>query len=202
MTVIAAVLIAFLDWLRPASSRTHLGNFFQSVLDGRLFSVIGNKMETNLHLLANSNYTFIVLRGLLRLLLVLLPALTFHSQGRLASFTSPSLQGAKQHGDLAPAQPSSVWLRLKALLRMVVQKTFALHERYWSWLFPRSAGEATTTRWPAFRIVFIVELVVFVLSFALNDSGIVLPAMALLLLLPMLTSFVIGELPASNSQES
>lgn len=202
VTVIAAVLIAFLDWLRPASSRTHLGNFFQSVLDGRLFSVIGNKLETNLHLLANSNYTFIVLRGLLLLLIVLLPALTFHSQGLLASFTSPSLQGAKQHGDLAPAQPSSVWLRLKALLRMVVQKTFALHERYWSWLFPRSAGEATTTRWPAFRIVFIVELVVFVLSFALNDSGIVLPAMALLLLLPMLTSFVIGELPASNSQES
>lgn len=196
VTVAFAVLIAFVDWLRPASSRTHLGNFFQSILDGRLFSVVGSKLETNLHLLVTSSYTFTVLRGILLLLIVLLPALTFHaSRPQL----SPTIASSTQQSE--SIQPQSFWLRLKALAHRIAQKTVTIHERYWSWLFPRTPDDAANKRWPALRIVLIVELVVFVLSFAMNDSGVVLPAMAMLLLLPMLTSLVIDGLPIVDSRD-
>ncbi|MBR5950252.1 MAG: hypothetical protein IKZ87_02340 [Actinomycetaceae bacterium] len=196
VTIISAVLVAFADWLRPASSRTHLGNFFQSVLDGRLFSILGGKLETNLRLLTSSDYTLIVLRGVLLLFIVLLPALVYSSSRPLATPRNSEEQCRRCEGASATAatsnssQSPSLWLRLKAGMWTFAQKIVVLHEHYWSWLFPRSSKEAATTRWPALRIAFIVEIVVFVLSFALNDSGIVLPAVAILLLLPLLTSFI------------
>lgn len=224
VTIIAAVLIAFADWLRPASSRTHLGNFFQSILDGRLFSVVGTKVETNLRLLTTSDYTFIVLRGILLLLVVLLPALVYRSSSqvspslRSANTSTPSLRRAEQRSNLtlsasdaerpsrndaipATNRLASLWLRFKALAHKIAHKTVTIHERYWSWLFPRTEEEAASKCWPALRIAFVVELVVFVLSFALNDSGIVLPAMAMLLLLPMLTGVVLDGLSNVSAEE-
>lgn len=38
-----AMLISFLDWLRPDESRTHLGNFFQDVVDGEFVAVVARK---------------------------------------------------------------------------------------------------------------------------------------------------------------
>ncbi|MDO5025167.1 MAG: hypothetical protein Q4E03_01430 [Trueperella sp.] len=38
-----ALLIAFLDWLRPAHVRTHLGMFFQSLIDGEAARVVARK---------------------------------------------------------------------------------------------------------------------------------------------------------------
>ncbi|MGV9183574.1 hypothetical protein [Arcanobacterium canis] len=35
---------AFVDWLRPPASRTHLGKFFESVVTGDAFAVIGRKL--------------------------------------------------------------------------------------------------------------------------------------------------------------
>lgn len=195
VTVVFAVLVAFADWLRPASSRTHLGNFFQSILDGRLLSVVGNKLETNLRLLTSSDYTFIVLRGILLLVIVLLPALTFHVSRRRHSLSSSSQECTNTN------QPVLLWLRLKTVLRKTAKKTIAFHEHHWSWLFPRSEEDAASRRWPALKIAFIVEVVVFVLSFAVNDSGIVLPAMAMLLLLPMLTSVLFDGLSSVDIEE-
>ena len=43
---------AIADWLRPESSRTHLGRFVQSVLDGGLGDVVGRKLEQNFAILA------------------------------------------------------------------------------------------------------------------------------------------------------
>lgn len=37
--------ISFLDFLRPADSRTHLGDFFQSLVDGNAFVVLARKIE-------------------------------------------------------------------------------------------------------------------------------------------------------------
>ncbi|MBR6458561.1 MAG: hypothetical protein IKS49_00175 [Actinomycetaceae bacterium] len=219
VTVAFAALIAFADWLRPPSSRTHLGNFFQSILDGNFFSVVGSKLETNLRLLTTSNYTFIVLRGILLLLIVLLPALAFPSlfgASRLPQLRRSGLEselsdtpllavrgvsGSERRGDLTTTQPASIWLRLKTRIQTIAQKIVALHERYWSWLFPRTEEEAASKRWPALTIALIVEVVVFVLSFAVNDSGVVLPAMAMLLLLPMLTSVVIDGLSSVSTEE-
>lgn len=40
--------VAVLDWLRPPGSRTHLGEFVQTVLDGGLDNVLGRKLAQNL----------------------------------------------------------------------------------------------------------------------------------------------------------
>ncbi|PKW26019.1 hypothetical protein [Phycicoccus duodecadis] len=46
--VLVTAGVAVLDWLRPAASRTHLGEFVQTVLDGGLGDVLGRKLAQNL----------------------------------------------------------------------------------------------------------------------------------------------------------
>lgn len=45
---------AILDWLRPEASRTHLGRFVQTVLDGGLIDVLTRKLGQNLTILGAS----------------------------------------------------------------------------------------------------------------------------------------------------
>ena len=52
---------AVLDWLRPEASRTHLGRFVQTVLDGGLGDVVGRKLSQNLEILVT---TGLVLLGI------------------------------------------------------------------------------------------------------------------------------------------
>ena len=42
-----AVGVAFADWLRPPESRTHLGEFVQTVLDGGGWEVVSRKVAQN-----------------------------------------------------------------------------------------------------------------------------------------------------------
>ena len=42
-----AAVVAVLDWLRPAESRTHLGEFVQSVVSGEARAVVGRKLAQN-----------------------------------------------------------------------------------------------------------------------------------------------------------
>ena len=42
-----ASLVAVLDWLRPAGSRTHLGEFVESVVSGEAGAVVGRKLAQN-----------------------------------------------------------------------------------------------------------------------------------------------------------
>jgi hypothetical protein len=56
--VVAA--IATLDYLRPADSRTHLGRFVQSLVDGDAMVIVQRKMGANLSLLTNSVLTLMV----------------------------------------------------------------------------------------------------------------------------------------------
>lgn len=44
----AATAVAVLDWLRPAASRTHLGEFVETVRGGGLEEVVGRKLAQNL----------------------------------------------------------------------------------------------------------------------------------------------------------
>lgn len=43
--------IAFLDWLRPAGSRSHFGNFFDQLVTGEALQVVGRKLGANLHII-------------------------------------------------------------------------------------------------------------------------------------------------------
>src|SRR5690625_2908184 len=68
----ATVLIAFLDWLRPVEDHTHLGRFFQTVLDGGLLDVIARNLGQNVSLLfGNTPMTLLALSGVLTVVFVL-----------------------------------------------------------------------------------------------------------------------------------
>ena len=73
LAVGAVVVISFavLDWLRPADSRTHLGRFVQTVLDGGLWPVVQRKVEQNVGTVSSSPLSLVAVGGV-ALLLVLL----------------------------------------------------------------------------------------------------------------------------------
>ncbi|USQ80269.1 hypothetical protein NF556_00990 [Ornithinimicrobium faecis] len=48
--VVAGALM-FVDWLRPAGSRTHLGEFLQSVIDGGALEIVARKLDQSLGIL-------------------------------------------------------------------------------------------------------------------------------------------------------
>jgi hypothetical protein len=48
VAIAVPAVIAVLDWLRPAASRSHLGDFVQSVIDGSAGETIRRKAEANL----------------------------------------------------------------------------------------------------------------------------------------------------------
>lgn len=71
-TAAIVIGIAFIDWLRPASQRSHIGNFFQQVLDGELFIVIWRKLDANLRvLMGNRPLTILALSAVLLVVFVL-----------------------------------------------------------------------------------------------------------------------------------
>jgi hypothetical protein len=53
-------VIATADYLRPAGSRTHLGRFVQSIVDGDATVIVQRKLEANISLLTNSVLTLMV----------------------------------------------------------------------------------------------------------------------------------------------
>ncbi|GHS86292.1 hypothetical protein AGMMS50218_05950 [Actinomycetota bacterium] len=62
---------AVLDWLRPADSRTHLGRFVETVLDGGMWPVVERKLDQNLKNLFGSELTLLAVGGLLLVVLLL-----------------------------------------------------------------------------------------------------------------------------------
>ena len=52
--VVAVGTVAFLDWLRPAAERSHLGRFVEQVLTGEAWTVISRKGQANLDILRGS----------------------------------------------------------------------------------------------------------------------------------------------------
>lgn len=69
----AAVVIgfAFLDWMRPAADRTHLGRFLDTVLEGGLWDVVWRKLSVNLRLLTSWRYLVLAIGGVALTWLVL-----------------------------------------------------------------------------------------------------------------------------------
>jgi hypothetical protein len=61
---------AVADWLRPADSRTHLGRFVQTVLDGGAWKVVDRKLQTNAAALGGGWLAVAVLVALVLVILV------------------------------------------------------------------------------------------------------------------------------------
>jgi hypothetical protein len=52
--VVAVGAVAYLDWLRPAAERSHLGRFVEQVLTGEAWTVVSRKGAANLDILLGS----------------------------------------------------------------------------------------------------------------------------------------------------
>lgn len=62
--VLAAGALMLLDWLRPAESRTHLGQFAQSLLDGEALGIIGRKLDQSLGILVRYPVSWVAVLAL------------------------------------------------------------------------------------------------------------------------------------------
>lgn len=62
---------AYLDWLRPAADRTHVGRFLDTVIDGGLWDVVWRKLSVNLRVLTSWRYLVLAIGGVALVLLVL-----------------------------------------------------------------------------------------------------------------------------------
>ncbi|GEA87659.1 hypothetical protein [Cellulomonas cellasea] len=135
---------AVLDWLRPADSRTHLGRFVATVLDGGLMPVVTRKLEQNLNNLVGSELTLLAAGGLLLLLLVL---------GRPVR----TAVGAPDGGA-------------------------------YGWLSSGAPLTRLGTDAPMLRPGLVALAVTLGIGFALNDSGVLIPAMGGALAVPLLVA--------------
>ncbi len=140
---LVTMLIAFLDWLRPAASRTHLGRFFADVLDGDLWVVVSRKLDQNLTiLLGNRPLTILAICGVLLVVLVLIRPVR-------RTITSPD------GGEYA-------------------------------WLSGGAPISAMARQAPMLAPGLIALAVCAGIGFAVNDSGIAIPALSVAIAVPLL----------------
>ncbi|MCI1963509.1 MAG: hypothetical protein LKK54_03400 [Ancrocorticia sp.] len=172
LTVCAAGALAIADWMRPAATRTHLGQFVQSIIDGDVWDILGRKLSTNLRLLTTSTHRWVVLAALLLFFLALI-----HMLRRRTAVD------ATGHPCVVPQNSPG---------RTSVRSAYI---SLWGWLGPwKDDGAAPLRiREPALVPGLTAAAVCIVLAFALNDSGIVLPGMASILAMPPLVHIALCE---------
>jgi hypothetical protein len=131
------LLVGFLDWLRPTEDRSHLGRFFQTMIQGDALDIIVRKGQQNLSILFG-NY---------RLALLVPIALVFviYVLARPTSWGSRALQ--------------------------------------------RSFDRA-----PTLRPGLIALLITLTIGFAINDSGVAVPANGALIAVPLIITVSVGTL--------
>jgi hypothetical protein len=129
VTAALFLLVGFLDWLRAPESRSHLGRFFQTLLDGGAWDVVARKLQQNIDILFG-NY---------RLSLLVPIALVFviYVLARPTSWGSRSLQ---------------------------------------------RSYEAV----PTLRPGLIALLITLTIGFAINDSGVAIPANGAIIAVPLI----------------
>jgi hypothetical protein len=143
-------LFAFLDWLRPAEDRTHLGRFVDTVLDGGLGRVVARKLSQNVDNLGGSWLTLLALGGIALVVLVL-------------------------------ARPRR-WTR-----RTADGESF-------SWLSSGAPLAGLGREAPMLRPGVTALAVTLGIGFAVNDSGIVIPALGISVAVPLLVAVCAGWL--------
>jgi hypothetical protein len=86
--------VAFLDWLRAADSRSHLGRFIQAIIDGNALDIVVRKAQQNWSiLLGNAPLTLLVPAALLFVIYVLARPTSWGSRGLgKASDRAPTLR--------------------------------------------------------------------------------------------------------------
>lgn len=85
-TVAAFLVVAVLDWTRPTESRSHLGRFVQSIIDGGALDIIARKLSQNLSILLGSWMTPLVPLALAFVIYVLARPTSWGSRALERSF--------------------------------------------------------------------------------------------------------------------
>ena len=85
------VLLSLLDWLRPAESRSHLGRFVQTALDGGAWDIIDRKLVQNMRLLFDNRLSLLIPVGLVLLAFVLARPTSRAARTMRPSFTRVGL---------------------------------------------------------------------------------------------------------------
>jgi hypothetical protein len=80
-TVLFLVAIGFADWLRPAESRSHLGRFVQTAMDGGAATIILRKAKQNWDILTSTTLTLLVPVGLVFVISILARPTSWGSRG-------------------------------------------------------------------------------------------------------------------------
>jgi hypothetical protein len=142
--VVVVMGFALVDWLRPASERTHLGRFIDTVLDGGLWDVVSRKVDQNLSNLGGTWLTVLAIGGI----------------ALVAGVLARPIRSVANAPDSGPYN----WLSGGAPLRLLGAASPLL-------------GSGITTLG-----------VMLALGFALNDSGIVIPAIGVSLAVPLLVA--------------
>jgi hypothetical protein len=76
--VVAVLGVSFLDWLRPAAERTHLGRFIDDLISGDLVTVVVRKLSQNVNMVLDYPPLGLLMLVALLLSLALLFPIRFH----------------------------------------------------------------------------------------------------------------------------
>ena len=90
-TALLVATLAILDWLRPKESRSHLGRFVQSIIDGGASDIVNRKLAQNLDTLTHTT----VFAYLVPLLLIALAYVLARPGSRLGRPMEPLLAGVE-----------------------------------------------------------------------------------------------------------
>ncbi len=190
----ASVGLAFADWMRPASQRTHLGNFVQSVINGDLQVIITRKLLANLASWGSITYVWSLLCCLLVFVVLVFPALSLTAM--------PTNLFLPDNLALAPLTPpgrqeeysKKYWQRCRTYLRDLA--TFA------TWIFvkvrPQLGETPLAKKESTLRITLIAIGINQLFAYLLNDSGTQLPATGLLLTALAYCSALFASLPGTS----
>lgn len=190
----ASVGLAFADWMRPASQRTHLGNFVQSVINGDLQVIITRKILANLASWGSITYVWSLLCCLLVFLVLVFPALSLTPM--------PTNLFLPDNLALAPLTPprrqeeysKKYWQRGRTYLRELATSI--------TWIFARvrpQLGETPLAKKEStLRITLLAIGINQLFAYLLNDSGTQLPATGLLLTALAYCSALFASLPATS----
>jgi hypothetical protein len=134
--------VAYLDWLRPPTQRSHLGRFVEQVRDGSAVTVVQRKLEANVHTFTNYRLALLV--------------------------------------------PIAFAFVVLVLMRPVAWRAAALGSAY--------------DRSPTLRSGVVAMLVAMGVGFAVNDSGIAIPAVALTVAIPLILAAGVRALELDESE--
>ena len=189
-----SVSLAIADWIRPASQRTHLGNFVQSVLNGDLQTILTRKIFANLASWGSTTYVWSLLCCLLVISLLVVPALSktaiptnLFLPDNLASSSLPQENSREK-------RRRNYWLRGRAYLRNLGTSATALFAR----IRPRLGETPIAIKESGLRITLLAIGINQLFAYLLNDSGTQLPATGLLLTALAYCSAVFADLPGDS----